>query len=226
MINIKCSINYIVYIFLITLSFSAFAQKYPKMVKVKGGTFLNYKNVSAKTTNTIVNVIILDFNVSKYPISVKEYSDYCESTGYAMPEFPINTQKSNPIVNISFNNVVDYCKWLSQKTGKKIRPIMEVEWAYIINGANLNKQKDDISALKDSNVFNNKNVEIESNGLVWEWTVDTYNKDWEKNKARVQRMVLQRLPIGKRLDNQSYIKQGMFQDSASVELGFRIAQSL
>lgn len=63
-----------------------------------------------------------NFYIGKYPVTNKEYCKYKPSHK--------NPGDDLPVVNVSWNDAVDYCKWLSQKTGKSYRLPTEEEWEY------------------------------------------------------------------------------------------------
>lgn len=101
--------SFLFILLLASISLSTFSQKYPEMVKVEGGTFLmgdvsidlpllstkwhQFKNGKTRMLNiegdlsklpdTVRKFLIMDFNVSKLPVSVEQYRAYCFSMGFA-----------------------------------------------------------------------------------------------------------------------------------------------
>lgn len=242
-------------IFLFIISSTAFSQKYPEMVKVKGGTFLmgdlrkDFTSYTPELMGTksgrtlraeidssffkndgkLGKVTVVDFLISKQPISVEQYKAYCYSMGFDMPELPKTLKETYPMVNISFEDAESYCRWLSRKTNKKYRLSMEAEWEYAAKGANLNRPKGQEEqpevSYKETPVDND--AIIKGNGLVWEWVLDVYgDKDWAKYTPRHKRVVRRGATGKKSASEQLYDRKGIFQDSTTVDIGFRVVESL
>lgn len=256
-----------VFFILLLISFSdVFAQKYPEMVKVKGGSFLmgdlkkDYTPVNFKarldsikkarldsikktpskrrahyrTDGSLLNFFVLDYNISKQPISVAQYDAYCYSMGFDMPELPNDIKGTDPMVNVSWEDAKNYCRWLSRKTGKKYRLPTESEWEFASRGARLNRPKGETDFAYNSNYESDyKDMLIDndaifnSNGLIWEWVIDNYiDKDWEEKEPR-QEKVVRKGTTGKRLGKeQPYYRKGLHQYATTVDVGFRVAESL
>lgn len=118
------------------LSISLFAQSpttipdKPELVFVDGGTFK--PGFDQKRT-----AILSDFYISKYEITVSQYRAFCEDLGRAMPEEPEwGWNDRHPIVNVSYDDALAYCFWLSEKFGGKWRLPTEVEWEFAARGGN------------------------------------------------------------------------------------------
>ncbi len=73
-------------------------------------------------------------NIAYTPVTNEEYAKFIKDTSRTAPQnwvngnFP-NNQKDFPAVYVSYNDAVEYCKWLSQKDGTvKYRLPTETEW--------------------------------------------------------------------------------------------------
>lgn len=92
-----------------------------KMIRIHGGTFW-MGSTKFEDTVPVRNVSVSDFYIGKYPVTNKEYCLYDPSHE--------NPSDNLPVVNVSWNDAVAYCKWLSEKTGKNYRLPTEAEWEY------------------------------------------------------------------------------------------------
>ena len=50
------------------------------------------------------------------------------------------SEDNHPVVNVSWNDAMAYCKWLSEKKGKHYRLPSEAEWEYAARGGNQSKK--------------------------------------------------------------------------------------
>ena len=78
--------------------------------------------------------VFLDaFKISKYPVTNMQYQTFVDATGHPAPghwsegAYPPN-RANYPVVNISWDDAVAYCRWLSEATGKECRLPTEAEW--------------------------------------------------------------------------------------------------
>src|SRR5690606_7345894 len=94
------------------------AQTYPEMIVVQGGSFMmgNTETESAADNHPSHEVMLHTFSISKTPITVTQYREYCRTTGTAMPAPPsLGWIDSSPITNVSWQDAVGYADWLSNK---------------------------------------------------------------------------------------------------------------
>jgi formylglycine-generating enzyme required for sulfatase activity len=178
----------------------------------------------------IHSVTVSDFYIGKYEVTVKEYLVFCNATNSNFPEWlekgsPYNVEtgtkdfykkvgyskNSNdnlPIIGVSWNDAVAYCKWVSKTTGKNYRLPTEAEWEYAARGGNQSKgytysgsNTTDNVAWNDENSYDlgseHKNYGTNSvgqkspnelgiydmSGNVWEWCSDWYGSDYYKNSS-------------------------------------------
>jgi hypothetical protein len=74
-------------------------------------------------------VVSAPFAISVGEISRSEFETYCEQAGVSCPEDPWPGENM-PVVNVSWNDAVAYCEWLSERTGYQYRLPSHTEWEY------------------------------------------------------------------------------------------------
>ena len=74
-------------------------------------------------------------NVSIYPVTFEEYDWFCEDIGKQenKPYSEGFGRGRNPVINISWNNAISYCRWLSEKDNNIYRLLTFDEWINISN---------------------------------------------------------------------------------------------
>ena len=128
-------------VFLMSLT-KIIAQQIPEMVKVEGGEFKMGDSQLVGFNDEIPphTVFVDGFSIGKTEITVKQWKDYCEATGKEMPKAPDwGWADDLPISNISWDEAVAYCEWLTKFTGKTYRLPTEAEWEYAAQGGKLTK---------------------------------------------------------------------------------------
>lgn len=74
-----------------------------------------------------------EYSIGKYPITNREYQAFVRDAKFTPPkgwdgnQFPAE-KGGHPVVNVSWDHAVAYCKWLSEKSGKQYRLPTEAEW--------------------------------------------------------------------------------------------------
>jgi formylglycine-generating enzyme required for sulfatase activity len=165
------------------------------------------------------------FLLGKYEVTVGEFRQFVDATGYqtdaerndvggkgwidgkfgASKEFTWRTwwreqTDRHPVVNVSWNDSVAFCKWLSEKEGATYRLPTEAEWEYACRAGTTTRFStgdDSASVLKQANFADPRTkppgtvltTEIGSfpanpfglhdlHGNVWEWVADRYQADY------------------------------------------------
>ncbi len=95
-----------------------------EMIRVEGGTFM----MGSKDDNRIAEndeqkqheVKVNSFEINKLEVTVWEWKDYCQKTKKKLPQKPSWGWNDNyPITNVTWNDAVAYCNWLSKLDGLK-----------------------------------------------------------------------------------------------------------
>ncbi len=79
------------------------------------------------------------YGIAKTPVTNSQYQIFLEATKHKVPEHWqdgkfLQGQENYPVVNVSWNDAVAYCKWLSDMTGKNIQLPSEAEWEKAARG--------------------------------------------------------------------------------------------
>lgn len=113
----------------------------PEIVFVEGGIFQMGSN-NYESEMPIHSVTVPSFWIGKYPVTFEEYDAFCAETGKKADDFAWDYnwgRGRRPVIEIGWDDAQDYCKWLSEKTGKKYRLPSESEWEYAARGGNLSR---------------------------------------------------------------------------------------
>lgn len=232
----------LIYLF-ITLA-QTFAYK-PRMIYVEGGFFSMGKN--GKGVSQIVN--IEDYSISAFEVTVGEYQQFAKETEREMPAPPRwGWKKDHPMVNVTFQDAMAYCLWLSEKTHATYRLPTEIEWEYAAKGGKKSKNYKFSGSNNPSRVAwfrvnsGNKTYAVgkkkanelglyDMSGNVWEWCMDWF-EDYpvdDGNDAAALQQGLAKIVRGGAADRLSpYCKVtkrlASYVDCRSTFNGFRVVE--
>lgn len=137
------------------------------------------------------------FGIGQYEVTFDEYDQFATVTKRKLPNDQGWGRGRRPVINVSWQDAVEYTKWLSEQTGKRYRLPTEAEWEYAARGgkettywwgkdllkgmANCNgcgsqwdgKQTAPVGSLKP-NPFGL----YDTAGNVWEWVEDCYHGNY------------------------------------------------
>ena len=112
---------------------------------------INNGNSDEKPIHTVT---VDDFYIGKYEVTFEEYDKFCEATGRNKPNDRGWGRGRIPVINVSWNDAVSYCNWLSEHEGldkfyningdelkmnwnaNGYRLPTEAEWEYAARGGN------------------------------------------------------------------------------------------
>ena len=165
-------------------------------VRIPSGTCEHREDSPAGKCETAKITIGYDFAIGKFSVTVAEW-EAAIADGLTINPVREHTQESSklPVVNVSWEDAVQYAAWLSHRTGKTIRLPSEAEWEYACRansssafsfGESLNhKQACCRFAAMPEHALPKGPVPVgsfppnafglyEMHGNVWEWTMDCW----------------------------------------------------
>ncbi len=70
------------------------------------------------------------FAIGRYAVTFVEYDAFCTKTGRSKPGDEGWGRDQRPAINVSWDDALAYCAWLSAQTGRTYRLPSEAEWEY------------------------------------------------------------------------------------------------
>jgi formylglycine-generating enzyme required for sulfatase activity len=105
----------------------------PEMVVIQAGKFRmgdiqDLGNGFEKPVHTVH--IAKPFSIGKHEVTFEEYEHFASASGRRVPKDRGWGRNKRPVINVSWEDAVQYTEWLSQQTGKHYRLPSEAEWEY------------------------------------------------------------------------------------------------
>lgn len=171
----------------------------PDMVSIPAGTFRqgNIHGEEESTEQPIRDVNIKKFAMGRFEVTFEEYDRFAIANGLALPRDEGWGRGNRPVINVSWEDAVNYAKWLSQESGRRYRLPTEAEWEYAARnggkdeiwvGTSAKKQLENFAWFNTNSAGRTQPVGTKkSNGLglhdmsgnVWEWVQDCWHDDYQ-----------------------------------------------
>ncbi|GIK40941.1 MAG: hypothetical protein BroJett011_47740 [Chloroflexota bacterium] len=120
----------------------------PEMILIPAGEFLmgsdpNVDKYAQKNEQPQHTLFLPDYYMAKMPVTNAHYAAFVRATGHRAPnlgadwtnkpynwhnQMPPAGKENHPVVLVTWHDVVTYCRWLAEKTGKPYRLPTEAEW--------------------------------------------------------------------------------------------------
>ncbi|MCI5141876.1 MAG: formylglycine-generating enzyme family protein [Candidatus Electrothrix sp. ATG1] len=104
----------------------------PEVVLLPGGRF-RMGDIQGKGSidERPVHGVELDcFALARYPVTFAEYDAFCRAAGKDKPKDEGWGRGQRPVINVTWQDAVEYCQWLSRETRQTYRLPTEAEWEY------------------------------------------------------------------------------------------------
>ncbi|MEZ4701535.1 MAG: SUMF1/EgtB/PvdO family nonheme iron enzyme [Rhodothermales bacterium] len=149
-------------------------------------------------------VALSAFGIGKYPVTNAEYLPFINDTGHRQPDhwqtIAIEGKESHPVVNVSWDDAMAFCAWLSRHTGKRYALPSEAQWEYACRaGSDTIYPFGDAPAGLDAHAWYEANSRGDTHpvgarqpnawnvydllGNVWEWCADAFAADAYTQRA-------------------------------------------
>ncbi|HRD79490.1 MAG TPA: SUMF1/EgtB/PvdO family nonheme iron enzyme [Saprospiraceae bacterium] len=162
---------------------------FPTMIQVQGGTFTMGSN-DYDSEQPPHDVTLSDFAIAQTPTTWQQFGIFCLETGFKVPHDEDWGRANRPLINVSWEDAAEFCRWISTKRSRHYRLPTEAEWEYAARGGRLSKG----CQYAGSDNLDEVGWYWENSGderLSGEWGIDKINK----NKCRTH-------PVGQKRSNE------------------------
>ncbi len=165
------------------------------MIYIPAGEFTMGSDKGYNNEKPEHKVYLDDYWIGKYEVTFEQYDIYCEQTGKEKPGDAGWGRGKQPVINVSWDDAVIYCNWLSQETGLKFKLPTEAQWEKAARGTDareypwgkdFDEEKLNISERGTRPVGSYPAGAspygcLDIAGNVWEWCSDWYDGNYYKN---------------------------------------------
>jgi formylglycine-generating enzyme required for sulfatase activity len=179
----------------------------PEMVLIPAGDFLMGSDPSvdkdSRDDEQPQHTLSLpDYYLAKTPVTNAQYAAFVQATYHRQPEGwehgkPPSGKEDHPVVWVSWDDAVAYCRWLSEVTGRPYRLPSEAEWEKGARGSDGriwpwgNQWDAERCNTRESGKEGTTPVGaypegaspyrlLDMAGNVWEWTRSLWGEDWKE----------------------------------------------
>jgi formylglycine-generating enzyme required for sulfatase activity len=116
----------------------------PEMILIPAGEFLmgsdpEIDQYAVEYEQPQHTVYLPDYYIAKTPVTNAQYAVFVKETNHSQPDHwkkgqPPRDKQGHPVVDVSWQDAVAYCYWLTKKTGRTYQLPTEAEWEKAARG--------------------------------------------------------------------------------------------
>ncbi|MEO5336293.1 MAG: formylglycine-generating enzyme family protein [Magnetospirillum sp. WYHS-4] len=108
----------------------------PEMVFLPGGIYMrgDLQGDGDFDEKPARPITLKPFAIAAHPVSFEDYDRYCEAAAKPKPDDRGWGRGAQPAVNVSWDEAMDYIRWLSDQTGRRYRLPTDAEREYAARG--------------------------------------------------------------------------------------------
>ena len=169
-----------------------------QFVHVPAGTFQMGPSDGGKKRELPVHTVTLEaFSVGMHEVTFSQFDQFCEATSRKRPDDRDQGRDNRPVINVTWEDAVDYAEWLSKETGLDFSLPSESEWEYMARAGTTTPYWSGTSLSKGSancrecgSEWDNKSTApigsfrpnpwgiYDTAGNVSEWAMDSYHEGY------------------------------------------------
>ena len=180
------------------------------MVYVPAGEFAmgNDEGEAEQDEMPVHSVFLHGYWISKFEVTFKQFDLFCKETGLYINQNAVTDKKrpadagwgrsDRPVINVSWNDAVEFCKWMSGRSRLQFWLPSEAQWEKAARGTDMRiypwgdkPPKTDLVNFKESHIEKTAPVNqfpggsspygvMNMSGNVWEWCRDWYGEEYYK----------------------------------------------
>jgi formylglycine-generating enzyme required for sulfatase activity len=187
--------------------------------------------------------------IGRYPVTVAHWRDFIQSSGFKCEEKSLGNLDNCPVTDVSWDDAMTYCHWLSEKTGLHVTLPSEAEWEKSargtdgrvypwgneFNGSNCNSQESSVGEKTEVKKYDPQGNSLygcaDMAGNIWEWTRSLFqpkypykfDNECEDIKSTEKRITLRG---GSYVNSAEFVRCAMRMENGSSDrdniIGFRV----
>lgn len=109
----------------------------PRLITIPAGEFLMGCDSGMADERPVHRVVLDSFSIGAFAVTNRLYSIFMDDTRKSLPPGFTDERfndSDQPVTSVSWFDAVEYCEWLSQRTGKLCRLPIEAEWEMAARG--------------------------------------------------------------------------------------------
>ena len=109
-------------------------------VAIPGGVFMMGNDDGKGDERPHHRVKLKSFRMSRSEVTNRQYLAFLEDSGHQRPKDPVfaknyfTANPNLPVVNVSYEDAIEFCRWATRKFGTTVRLPTEAEWEYAARG--------------------------------------------------------------------------------------------